>query len=64
MIVKKAVLFGEYDERNMTKRMFATFGKNCGRARGGYLNYTCLPGTKCLDYHIYHIMLWTPEQVI
>ena len=27
MIVKKAVLFGEYDERNMTKSFFATFGK-------------------------------------
>ena len=63
--MKKAVLFGEYVERNMTKRMFSQLlGKNCGRARGGNLNYTCLPGTKCLDYHIYHIMLWTPEQVI
>ena len=28
MIVKKAVLFGEYDERNMTENVFATFGKN------------------------------------
>ena len=36
MIVKKAVLFGEYDERNMTKRMFSQLlEKNCGRARRG-----------------------------
>ena len=46
----------------MTKKMFSQLlEKNCGKARGGNLNYTCLPGTKCLDYHIYHIMLWTPE---
>ena len=52
-------------EKYMTKKMFSQLlEKNCGRARGGNLNYTCLPGTKCLDYHIYHIMLWTPEQVI
>ena len=52
-------------EKYMTKKMFSQLlEKNCGRARRGNLNYTCLPGTKCLDYHIYHIMLWTPEQVI
>ena len=46
MIVKKAVLLGEYEERNMTKRMFSQLlEKNCGRARGDNLNYTCLPGT-------------------
>ena len=46
MIVKKAVLLGEYDKRNMTKRMFSQLlEKNCGRARVGNLKYTCLPGT-------------------
>ena len=46
----------------MTKKMFSQLlEKNCGRACGGNLNYTCLRGTKCLDYHIYHIMLWTLE---
>ena len=31
--MKNAVLFGEYDERNMTKRMFSQLlEKNCGRA--------------------------------
>ena len=34
MIVKKAVLLGEYDERNMTKRMFRNSWKKIvvGRA--------------------------------
>ena len=46
MIVKEDVLFGEYDERNMTKRIFSQLlEKNCRGARRGNLNYTCLPGT-------------------
>ena len=42
--MKKAVLLGEYNERNMTKRMFPQLlEKNCGRARGGNLNVVQIP---------------------